>query len=108
MINEDTAARQADERFVRVSRAPVVPRTDADYLSLGSCFVMKEDDRWRMWYTAFTSWAAKPADPKHTYLIKYGESHDGINWTRNDGLAYDATYGRRSKEGRECQLESRD
>lgn len=77
-------ARQADERFVRVSRAPVVPRTDADYLSLGSCFVMKEDDRWRMWYTAFTSWAAKPADPKHTYLIKYGESLDGINWTRND------------------------
>lgn len=79
-------ARRAGAGFVRVSRAPIVPRTDADYLSLGSCFVLREEDRWRMWYTAFTGWGTGAGDQKHSYLIKYGESVDGLNWLRNDDV----------------------
>src|SRR5581483_10555757 len=67
----------------RFSRAPILPRTDEEYLSIGSCAVMKDEDRWRMWYTCFRQWGHEPGDPKHVYVIKYAESSDGRHWVRN-------------------------
>ncbi|PYR48567.1 MAG: hypothetical protein DMF89_15305 [Acidobacteria bacterium] len=51
----------------RYSRAPLLPRTDEEYLSLGSTSVVREKDRWRMWYTCFRSWGQGPRQPKHVY-----------------------------------------
>ncbi|MEM7286889.1 MAG: hypothetical protein AAF480_11100 [Actinomycetota bacterium] len=78
-------ARLGDGRLERISRAPVLPRTDDDHLSMGSCFVLREQpDRWRMWYTSFTSWGTGPS---HRYLIKYAESADGLDWRRDGHVA---------------------
>ena len=75
--------------FERVSRAPILERTDADYLSMGSCFVRAELDEWRMWYTAFRGWGKRPEEPKHRYVIKLATSADGIAWTREDVVCVD-------------------
>ena len=73
---------EPDGHFKRVSRAPVLERTDDDYLSLGSCYVLADDGLFRMWYTSYLGWGKSPGEPKHTYVIKYAESRDGLHWQR--------------------------
>ena len=75
--------------FRRVSAAPILPRTDVDPFSIGSCFVMREGRRWRMWYTSFLRWGELPTDPKHIYVIRYAESKDGISWNREGRICID-------------------
>ncbi|MDH3680294.1 MAG: hypothetical protein OEV40_10150 [Acidimicrobiia bacterium] len=84
------AAKLAPDRtFERISRAPILERTDADYLSLGSCFVLREAGRWLMWYTSWLAWGERPEEPKHTYVIKTATSCDGLTWERPDVVCID-------------------
>lgn len=71
--------------FVRVSRAPILGRTNEEPFSTGSAFVLKEE-KWKMWYTSFLKWGEKENDHKHYYVIKYAESIDGINWKRKNKI----------------------
>jgi hypothetical protein len=73
----------------RYSRAPLLPRTNEEYLSLGSTSVLREKDRWRMWYTCFRSWGQGSGQPKHVYVIKYAESADGVEWVRPNVVCID-------------------
>ena len=73
-----------DGRFHRVSRAPILPRTNEDYLSMGSCYAAIEDGVWRLWYTSWIEWGTAPDDPKHRYEIKHATSPDGRVWMRRD------------------------
>lgn len=62
-------------------RAGVIDRSHIDpFLAVTPC-VLKEGDRWRMWYTSGVRWETMPdGKPKHFYNIKYAESTDGIKW----------------------------
>jgi hypothetical protein len=40
-----------------------------------------------MWYGSNSAWGARKEDMRH--LIKYAESTDGIDWTRNNIIAID-------------------
>jgi hypothetical protein len=83
------AVRNGNGSWRRYSRAPILPRTDEEYLSLGSTAVLRESDKWRMWYTCFRKWGSGPGEPKHVYVIKYAESTDGRDWTRNNVVCID-------------------
>ena len=79
------ARQSADGRFERVSRAPILPRVDEDYLGTGSSFLWAASGQWRLWYTSFQSWqqSADGGKPEHHYLIKYATSEDrGTHWQR--------------------------
>ncbi len=82
------AIRVGAEPWRRYSRAPILPRTDEEFLSLGSTSVLREGSRWRMWYTSFRRWGGA-GEPKHVYVIKYGESDDGKQWVRNNVVCID-------------------
>lgn len=86
------AMQQGDGAFERVSRAPILERTDQDYLSIGSVHVQVENGAWRMWYTAFTGWGSVPGQPKHRYIIKYATSPDGIGWQRDNVVCIDRAH----------------
>lgn len=73
----------------RYSRAPVLERTDDEFLSIGSAAVLREGTLWRMWYTCFREWGATADDPKHVYTIKYAESSDGVGWHRRNHVCID-------------------
>ena len=75
------------DRFTRVSRAPILERTNDEPFSSGSVYVIKEKV-WKMWYTSFLRWGEE-TEHKHFYVIKYAESKDGINWTRNNEICID-------------------
>lgn len=77
----------ADGAFHRVSRAPILPADNDDYLGIGSVFVLQDSNAWRMWYTSFLSWGTGANEPKHQYLIKYAESEDGRTWRRENKVA---------------------
>lgn len=87
------AVEQPDGLFKRVSRAPILPFNDDDYLSIGSSSVFIEDGLIRLYYTSFLRWGSGPNDAKHYYVIKYAESKDGINWERNGHICINSIYG---------------
>ena len=69
------------DSFNRVSRAPILSRTDREPLSIicAPC-VMKDKGEWRMWYVSGEEWVHKDLIK---YNIKYAYSNDGIKWKRD-------------------------
>jgi hypothetical protein len=66
--------------FERVSKAPVLDRSNDDPYLMASPFVMVDGGIWRMWYISGSSWVADGASARHYYHIKYTESADGVAW----------------------------
>jgi hypothetical protein len=83
--------------YTRYSKAPVLGRSFHDPYLTCSPFVIKENNKWRMWYVSGTGWdgtyqLALPGAPvkmKHFYHLKYAESKDGIHWDNNGQVAID-------------------
>jgi len=73
------------EAFAKVSRAPVLDRSDDDPFSLSYPWVLREGSRWRMWYGSNTAWGPHQDDLRH--VIKYAESADGTHWEREGRIA---------------------
>ncbi|OGI18271.1 MAG: hypothetical protein A3B68_04345 [Candidatus Melainabacteria bacterium RIFCSPHIGHO2_02_FULL_34_12] len=71
------------DEFKRVSKAPILPRTNEEPYGTGSACIIKEDNLWRMWYTVWKRWGEQLGEFKHYYIIRYAESNDGINWQRS-------------------------
>ncbi len=86
------AIQNEDGTFRRVSRAPILERTNEDYLSMGSSCVLKDQGKFKLWYTSFLRWGKKEGEHKHYYVIKYAESEDGIRWRRDNHICIDIAY----------------
>lgn len=71
--------------FSKFSTAPIMQRSQYDPWCVGSCFVLKENELWRMWYSSGTSLSINNGILSSVYDIKYAESEDGIEWKR-EGL----------------------
>lgn len=70
--------------FERAFEGPVVDRTRDEPYFTASPFVLKEEDRWRMWYASATGWLEVEGHPEPLYHIKYAESPDGVQWRRDN------------------------
>jgi len=77
------------DTWTRVSRAPILARTDAEPFGTGSAHALLEDGRWRLWYTAFLRWGESDADHRHYYVIRHADSDDGIHWRRSEHVCID-------------------
>lgn len=88
--------------FRRVSRGPLLERNDIDPFLTASPFVMRDSGVWRMWYVSGSAWHVVDAAPRHRYHIKYAESDDGVEWTRDGRVCVD--YGSEAEYafGRPC------
>ena len=75
--------------FKRFSRAPVIPRNNLDYIGIGSTCVIKDNEKWLMWYTRFERWGSPPDRHEHYYNIKHATSSDGIIWATRDDICID-------------------
>lgn len=75
------------ETFRRVSRAPLLERTDLEPFSLltGPC-VLIDNGLWKMWYVSGVEWVREDL-PR--YNIKYAESKDGMHWKREGMVCID-------------------
>lgn len=74
-------SRNKQEPFEKLhqGRAPILDRSISDPLTVSYPWVLRENNRWRMWYGSHLSWS----DGKHemVHVLKYAESEDGIAWS---------------------------
>lgn len=75
--------------FERYSNGPIVDRSAREPHFCASCCVLPGEDHWRMWYLSCTGWQMRNGKPEHKYHIKYAESQNGINWSREGLIAID-------------------
>jgi hypothetical protein len=68
------------ETFQRISRAPILDRSDAELLNRTSTFVMREGGVFRMWYVAGSEWTRVGGKSLPIYDLRYLESADGVHW----------------------------
>jgi predicted GH43/DUF377 family glycosyl hydrolase len=80
-------AESADgERFERVSRAPVLGRTDAEPFFRSATSVLPDGDGYRAWYVSATGWTTVGSKPYPRYVVRTARSADGVSWS-NGGPA---------------------
>jgi hypothetical protein len=65
--------------FEKVSPSPVLGRSRVDPFLTASPSILIEGGTWRMWYVSGTGWS-EGSDPEPSYLIRYAESSDGVEW----------------------------
>jgi hypothetical protein len=94
--------------FERVSRAPVVGRTDADPFLATSPWVLVDQGQWRMWYASGVRWEATERGPKHFYRIMYAESRDGVVWAPSGHVCIDFADESEYAIARPCVIKDHD
>jgi hypothetical protein len=78
------------DTWQKVSRAPVLGRSDVDPFLTASPWVLVEDGRWRMWYVSCMEWTADDDGvARHRYHVRYAESADGVAWEADGRVAID-------------------
>jgi predicted GH43/DUF377 family glycosyl hydrolase len=74
--------------FERFSRFPVMRLDEVDPYTLSYPSVLREGNRFRMWYGSNLRWGPEKRDMLH--VIKYAESDDGIHWRRPGTIVIDS------------------
>lgn len=90
------------DTFSRVSRAPVLGRTEHDPYLIASPWILIENGVWRMWYVSGAGWRQEEGGPKHYYNIRYAESSDGIRWSPTGRVCIDFADATEYAFGRPC------
>lgn len=66
--------------FRRLRRTPVLERSESElHFRCGNC-VLREDQRYRMWYVAGSDWTEVNGKAMPVYVIKHLASDDGVAW----------------------------
>lgn len=68
------------ETFTRHQQTPILERSENELLVRTAAFVLKDGGIWKMWYCAGSAWVDGKDKPLPTYVVKYLESKDGVNW----------------------------
>jgi predicted GH43/DUF377 family glycosyl hydrolase len=76
------AAESDDEglSFTRVSRAPLLDRSDSELYVRSSAFVTRAQAGWRMWYAGGSEWVGEADNARPRYALRHATSADGISW----------------------------
>ena len=70
--------------FERAFPGALVDRTRDEPFFTATPFVLREPDRWRMWYASTIDFPLVNGRPEPVYIVKYAESDDGIEWRREN------------------------
>lgn len=94
------------QTFSRVSKAPILRRTDLEPLNIMTApWVVKDEEVFKMWYVSGTEWIH--ADLPR-YNIKYAESRDGVSWVQNGIVAIDNRDPEETSLARPCVVKEHD
>lgn len=84
------ATSEDGKTFQRVSKAPLLSRSEVDPCLVTSPHVYKDVDRWRMTYVSGVAWSrGEDGLLKSHYNIKTAESENFFDWIRNGNTAID-------------------
>ncbi len=74
------AASRDGVRFVRVRETPILERSPAELFFRGGPHVIRDAERYRMWYVGGSDWLELHGKQMPVYDLRYAESSDGIHW----------------------------
>jgi hypothetical protein len=77
------------QSFTRLSKAPVLDRSDAETMFRAAPFVAREDSLWRIWYPAGDSWVRVEGKDVPVVRIVHAESSDGVHWPEQGEVCLD-------------------
>lgn len=82
------AAVSADggDTFRRWSEGPIADRNPVDPISLSYPFLLRDGDRYRIWYGSCIDWTGNSV-LDYQFALKYAESADGLDWQRQGEVA---------------------
>ena len=75
------------EAYEKVSKAPIMDRSNEDPFSISYPFVLFENGIFKMWYGTNLTWGEEQSKMNHVF--KYAESRDGIQWERTNKIVVD-------------------
>ena len=78
-ISEDNG-----KTFRKMFPGPILDRTPTEIYSVTGCYILREKDKWHMWYASGVDWFKVNNNNEEYYVIKYAHSYDGITWRRED------------------------
>lgn len=68
--------------FQKAFQGAIVERNKYEPFFTASPYVIKENDKWHLWYASSTGFVVVNGKPEPLYEIKYAHSVDGIDWIR--------------------------
>jgi hypothetical protein len=71
--------------FKRPFRAPVVGRSEYNPITIAYPWVLRDGQKWRMWFSSCLGWGAGPRE--HPSVINAAESTDGLSWNERTRTA---------------------
>ena len=77
------AIQAIDSNFERYSKGPLMGRDIHDPYTISYPWVMKDKDKWKMWYGTHLQWNRPEERESFLHALKYAESDDGIHWTKH-------------------------
>jgi len=83
-------AEPGSDEFIKYSQAPIMDRSNEDPFSISYPSILKENQKFRMWYGSNLSWGFD--ESKMNHVVKYSESEDGIHWKRTNQVCINLKY----------------
>jgi hypothetical protein len=80
--------------FQRMFEGPILDRLPMEPYLAVTPSVLRDSDRWRMWYISGVEWARVGDRYEPVYVVKYAESADGIQWHRPNVLSVQPLHDR--------------
>lgn len=84
MLFVGLAVSEDGQRFTRISKVPVFDRTPREPFLRSAPTILLDGGVLRAWYVSASGWTSVNGVPYPTYVVRYAESEDGVNW-RGDG-----------------------
>lgn len=76
-------SKDGGKTFKKHSEIPVLaPTEDEPYLAVTPS-ILKEKNKWHMWYSSGTEWKKVKQRQESVYVVKYASSDNGIDWNRD-------------------------
>ncbi|HZZ95341.1 MAG TPA: hypothetical protein VFE23_22470 [Usitatibacter sp.] len=96
------AARDGEKGFRKLSRAPLLDRSEEDPFSISYPWVLEDGGRWRMWYGSNLSWGEKPESMAH--VIKEANGAGPLHWSRSGDISIAAKSAAEHAISKPCVL----
>jgi len=90
-VSEDTG-----RTFRKMSKAPILARSEYDPWFVSQPFVLVDNGIWRMWYISGIGGKIVNGQLQSHYHTKYAESQDGVHWDRKGVVCIELLPGERN------------
>ena len=81
-----------DSKYEKLFEGPIMERSVYNPVAVSAPMVIKDGDKFRMWYISFPSWEMFNDRLEPIYVVKHAVSDDGIHWECDDHVCVDSSY----------------